>query len=104
MLDQKLPAEIWTIIVEDLPLSTQRSCLSVSRILHDHAVRQLFSIIKLCLCWDLGDVELDSLENRTEDILDRIASDRSFASLVTKLVVFSYSVHSPEMLSGRKRE
>jgi hypothetical protein len=78
----RFPVEIWAIIVEDLPPSSQRSCLSVSRLLHDIATQLLFSRISIDLCEREGSC--------TRDILDRIVSDRKFARLVKKLVVIAH--------------
>jgi hypothetical protein len=76
------PAEIWAMIVEDLPPSSQRSCLSVSHLLHDIAIRPLFSMIKL-------DLRRNG-RRCAPDMLDRIVSDREFARLVKKLVVIAH--------------
>jgi hypothetical protein len=80
MLERRLPAEIWGIIVEHLPRSSQRSCLSVSRSFHDLAMRPIFSTIDLYL----------HPESHALDILDRVANDREFAMLVKKLAVVAY--------------
>jgi hypothetical protein len=79
------------IIVELLPLSSQRSCLSVSRLFHDLAMRPIFSVIKL---YHDGPFHVDA-RGRLK-MLDRLANDRKFAMLVRKLVVFSSGRFAPK--------
>jgi hypothetical protein len=60
----------------DSRTSPQKSCLSVSRLFHDLAMRLIFSMIRLHL-----------RDDSHVDILNRI---RKFAMLVKKLAVVSF--------------
>jgi hypothetical protein len=93
MPEPRLPVEVWGMIIEYLPLYDQKSCLFVSRLFHDLAIRPIFSLIKVYLGWpfwneDVVDDEVDWLKRRTLDLLDKLLSDKGFANLVKKLVVY----------------
>jgi len=104
-----LPLEIWTAILDHLPLSARRVCLSTNRLLHDIAVRSLFTTVHIYLgAWetlhdglddeastpDLDEATTPDLDEcaiaHSKEILKRIIDDPAFASIVRTLIVHAH--------------
>jgi hypothetical protein len=104
MVNVQIPTEIWSAIIERLPTSEQKTCLSVSRLHHDLAVRFLFSIIKIYFTRELSGLleeEETRLMSHSWEILDHITHKRHFANAVKKIVVIALSVET-EMIFERR--
>lgn len=99
-----LPVEMWTDIVQYLPPSRRRDMLRVSRLLHDIALRLVFSTVKIYFMH--GDpvfymlnteneryvVETsDYLLNRSWEILHCIITNPIFANVVKTLSVHAFT-------------
>ena len=97
-----LPPELWIKIIKMLPRTAVPTCLRVNRLLHDIALPIVFA--RVVLRFGLLEVDYYSLEvlNRNSDrihpledtvrrhaqeLLDRIISDASFASVVLTLQI-----------------
>lgn len=99
------PPEIWDNVLRALPHSGRRTCLSVSRLLHDVAQRLLFQSLAVDFgIWETlkpGNIETDNGDSpddllahaarRTNGLLTRIARDPAFAQVVRQLTVHSFS-------------
>ncbi|KAF7351036.1 hypothetical protein MSAN_01665900 [Mycena sanguinolenta] len=97
-----LPVEMWTEIVYHLPSS--RQMLHVSRLLHDIAIRRLFSTVKIYFMHgEPGFYMLnteneryvretsDYLLNRSWELLDHISTTPAFANAIKTMSVHAFT-------------
>ncbi len=100
-----LPYELWGLIVRKLPRSDQRSCLLVSRTVHDVVMPILFSrILAFFGSWESANdpvalryialqgakPEVRRQNEKTIALLRHIARTPEFASLIRELTVAAY--------------
>jgi hypothetical protein len=108
----ELPVEIWFNVVEHLPSSQQRICLSVSRLFHDLAVHFLFSVVKIYILSSGGEYappfyishdQKTLLSCRSWEILDCIVEDPKFARAVKKVVVYAHVENDRHVVFERRK-
>ena len=110
-----LPTELWTLVVRNLPHEERRTCLFVSRQLHDIALFILFSRVTLYfglwrwdehLVWELQpwkasrepwhmEYDVPKVEARTTltwELLRHISRTPSFATVVKTVSVHAYAL------------
>ncbi|KAH9948911.1 hypothetical protein B0H21DRAFT_689275 [Amylocystis lapponica] len=90
-----LPPEIWQIILDFLSLRARRTCLLISKLLHDIAAKAVFSSIVLqfgswCDDPDASEASEERELSRAWDILQYVARNPSFAANIKKVVIFSF--------------
>lgn len=103
-----LPVETWSAVVDCLSVNQQRNLLFVNRLLHDLALRTLFSVVKIYFMRGepgmymlnttseryLEDTSLLLVE-RSWELLHRITTQPNFAKVVRTLCVHAFSGLSP---------
>ncbi|KAH9900731.1 hypothetical protein C8Q73DRAFT_215959 [Cubamyces lactineus] len=102
----QLPLDIWRHVIEILPRADQRSCLFVSRDLHQIAFSQVFSRVTICFGlyqarwltddendkWDEFDYEEWERQNDASyESLRQIMQDPAFALTIRELSVRAYA-------------
>ncbi|TBU21863.1 hypothetical protein BD311DRAFT_869709 [Dichomitus squalens] len=96
-----LPPEVWGLIVDQLQAEDQRTCLFLSKLHHDFALKALFAHVTVYFgLWRMDDGGLmDSIEkleemrrrnNTTFDVLRHISLSPDFARLVRTLSVRAF--------------
>ena len=109
-MDKPLPPELWYRIIQVLPPRDQKTCLSVSKMHHDIAVKYVFSHIIITLglwrrddemdpMWDMNlaptpvqIIESKRLARANYALLRHIMRTPDFARNVKKLTVRAYSL------------
>jgi len=85
---ERLPPELWQIVLSHTPSATTRECLAVSRFFHDLAARILFSALRIHFgCWEVGygfatEPPQGDRGCKSYCVLLRIITDPVFASYV----------------------
>ena len=106
-----LPAELWYPIIEILPSLDQKTCLSVSKTLHDIAMTYVFSHVTISLgLWrpfeyegeddELSNEEKADLKRQTDasyEVLRHIIHSPDFARKVKTVSVHAFSDAGGEM-------
>ncbi|KAI0665521.1 hypothetical protein C8Q78DRAFT_1064264 [Trametes maxima] len=101
----RIPLELWYLILQSIPRDDQRSCLQVSRTLHSVAQGILFARVTITFgLWraqgpamgaeedDPDDAnELERQETMSWQILRHITADAEFAGVIKKIYVRSYA-------------
>jgi len=99
-----LPVETWSAIVDCLSVNQQRNLLLVNRLLHDVALRTLFSVVKIFFMRGdpglymlnttseryLEDTSL-ALMHRSWELLHCIITQPNFAKVVRTLCVHAFA-------------
>ncbi|KAH9912459.1 uncharacterized protein B0H18DRAFT_1053817 [Fomitopsis serialis] len=94
---ERLPPELWQIVLSQTPSATTRECLAVSRFFHDLAARILFSTLRIHFgCWEVGygftkEPPEGDRGCKSCCILLRVITDPVFASFVKELHVLAFA-------------
>ncbi|TFY50098.1 hypothetical protein EVJ58_g11191 [Rhodofomes roseus] len=93
---ERLPPEVWQIVLHFTSSETIRDCLGVSRLFHDIAARKIFSSLRirfgsLEVAYELTDKPPEDNECRTCCVLLRILTDTVFASYVKHLDILAFA-------------
>lgn len=107
-MSSSLPVETWSAIVDRLSFNQQRNLLFVNRLLHDIALRSLFSVVKIYFMrghpglYMLNTVSERYLEDtssvlmqRSWELLHCITTQPGFAKIVRTLCVHAFAGLSP---------
>lgn len=97
-----LPPELWQEVIYQLPGSSRRTCLAVSRAFHALAIRLVFADVTISFgAWETWDGEdnisdADKLEDersaRSFDLLYHISVNPQFASVVRNVEIHAFKL------------